>query len=313
MKKKKIFLAVSLFITTLLFNACQKEGFVSGDAKSRVGLSISSPPKILNGLLCFSSEEEMANYLDYLEKRINDPENSTLEPAEILLKEEQSLGFYSLRKKLQDEFDRLNEVGFKSFEEVPDYLWLQDPLVRSALSPDGAYIIGNNIMYYCNSEISYKIPNLNFSTLDDIKSNPPDRNGSESDLRDYALSHGLVVFYAGTMSVNTNFHKTEVISVDDFDINGGSGCRNFFRSFYAEIFEDGHIYNGPQTIRVEINWGDGSPISTATNSYMAYYFGLPGGIPHTFPGPGTYHIQARYFLGNSTQPFIQPAGIMLFP
>ena len=91
------------FVATLLFLiGCQKEGFLPGNQNSYIGKSIVSPPKQVNGLMQFASSDELYHYIDGIEEQLKDISAKGREPAEILDEIERSVGFFSMRKKLQN-------------------------------------------------------------------------------------------------------------------------------------------------------------------------------------------------------------------
>ena len=130
---------VVIFFTTLCIQfGCQKEDLNPRQQNSLICKSEGKPPEILEGMIVFPTLSDFNNYLNVLDEKLKNDQNSQMESSEILLAAENAIGFTSLRKVLQDEFDAKNEIGFASLEDVPDYPWLQDQLIRSVLSPDYA-------------------------------------------------------------------------------------------------------------------------------------------------------------------------------
>jgi len=128
-------------------------------------------PTVENGILTFRDEEHFDNYYNYLADMSSKPGNK-MNQKEFYDLTEDKIGFLSLRKVTDEEFDIAAEIGWKSLEDIPDKHFLNGDLYRSFLNPKEQVKIGNKITRFINKTIAVTVPATSSVLVDVIERLP---------------------------------------------------------------------------------------------------------------------------------------------
>lgn len=141
------------------------------NTESIVNLSnFHNPPIVENGMLYFKDNTSIFNYIEFLCSIIDssDFSSSYISQNQALDLIEKQLGFVSLRAVTEEEFQRLNEIGWQRLEDIPDRHFIPDLATKSYLNENACVRIGNKITRYVCDRYSVTISVGNKLLLDQL-------------------------------------------------------------------------------------------------------------------------------------------------
>lgn len=151
MKKMKLV----AFLVLVLFAACKKnfENQTNNLASNVFSNFGGTTPQVDGGMLSFPNLDDYEAWLEYVDNSVRRDTTEvdttdTVTTYEIMTQIEQDLGFYSLRKKLDDEFEILNQTGWASLDDIPVMHHIGDQTVLSTLNDYSEVKIGGKIYCY---------------------------------------------------------------------------------------------------------------------------------------------------------------------
>lgn len=139
--------------------------------------NFSSWPTVQNGMLVFRDGEQFSAYTQYLSDALIAPSESLSDGNQqdansILASIEQRLGFTSLRNVTEAAFQKLNEVGWKRLQDIPEKHFIPDLALRSALNPNTEVQVGDKITHFVNSQFAVTVDASNQQLLYRLRALP---------------------------------------------------------------------------------------------------------------------------------------------
>ncbi len=285
-------LAISLMIF-LTLSYCKKDAIIDRSLKDKVKYPLRSYPEVsliaisgaankqnIDGILEFVDQGEFEQVIECLQFNDQNSEENANEEKDFKLvlgspaldEFEQSLKFYSLRKKIENETKELLWNRTLTEENDPDNHFIPDDYLRTVLNPYLEIKIGQVIHKFINKYIGVEIMDGSIETLKRIRSMNATIGNDEEPTEEFEKA----LLEAG----NVNLHKSNLA----WETGGSSqNCYSNFTingSGLAITVADNSTGNYDQ---LAWDFGDGSATISGSPSTIGNY-------THTYPVGGNYTI-----------------------
>jgi len=127
-------------------------------------------PNVLNNTLVFKDDTHFFTYLKYLEYVINIASKDQISKSQDDLLEdvEGAIGFLSLRKVTEDDFQKLNQFGWNKLENIPERHFIPDLITKSYLNTECVVIVGDKLMRYVNENYLVTVSTSNSKVISEL-------------------------------------------------------------------------------------------------------------------------------------------------
>gem|GEM_PF-3175512 len=310
-------------------------------------------PTVENGMLVFVDEDQLDAYIQYVDSTIvSRPEtyDTLANPADTLGVEarlddwETQFSYASLRKKINQNFDALNEIGWEDVSQIPEDFYLHGSTVRSIYNADGDVKVGTTIQHLFNANYDIMITDGDLTTLQRAHNLTL---VDESELTNiFALDTNVIIFDRSVCIPVKLLHQELWKTTADttwqanFGIGfaGGTNC-NKTRTYRLSSISLVNTTVAPTTyyhsgdkLDIYVDWGDGTiasytnqpiylnPTSSGSGSGSTVTIdwpntpGMTNTIPnHNYPAAGNYTVTVKVkrpyqgsYVASATKTFSLP-------
>jgi hypothetical protein len=296
--KNTVIIFLSLFLIS--FYSCKKhdKNLTQNDADLGNVMSLDNPPAVSNGMLVFQDETHYDDWLDYLDNLVTRDSTSTdTTTTDSLLKAvEIELGFNSLRKKVNKDFEELNETGWSSTADIPEKHFIHDDIVLSTLNENGEVKIGNDIIIYFDQLHNIIVHDANI--LGTVRNfvNGAATNPYEIFVFDGSIVQGVTADVQGfdfVVPYNESIAMAKLSGNDAAQFWGSATtdpCEKkkiYLKNYYVQYA----FSNTVPSLSWSINWGDGQTTPGGTTQFL--------NISHTYANHGTYTLKIEGTVPNT--------------
>ena len=159
MKKQSLFFVFLTLSACLIIWACNKAKNVTKSASKSeqmqamktISGGLSFPcdlPSVEGGMLVFSTVEQYQCYYDFITASINADTSGNTDVDSALLALETTLGYTSIRSVSYAAFEDLNQIGWATYQEIPEEDCISSRVLRSILNQDREVQIAGNYTKY---------------------------------------------------------------------------------------------------------------------------------------------------------------------
>lgn len=262
----------------------------------RIAGGYDDKPTLVDGRLFFRDSKHLADYTDFLNSAITIPAENTdtvdNDPDDILDAIESELGFTSLRHITNEQFEKLNEVGWDRLEYIPEKHFINSLLTKSVLNRDAQVQIGDSIVYFISKDFAAVVDVKNIEVLTEYQKLDKDVTLDEVLSVDRHSVASAVCILRHTMLEMANLK----VSNHEYEISSGTAyipdeCISPLRIVVPRILYTKVGTGSDFEFEYEIEWGDGT-VETGTGnapSNVTY----AASASHTYSTAGTYHVKMK--------------------